>query len=291
MTEIKAFVTLEKLKIPSVNNIYKAGLLYKNGRPVPYIYKDQNAKHVTEIIHEGLRSITWDETTLDFLRNTPYFDVTEQFILKSGANRRDTANLEKLTSDSIVSFFRDELGITTFDDSKFSSVYLKKNYIPKGQNEYICINIREAPIKSLKFELDQDKPGKIYLHPMSRIEGLPEIKGLCEDWDSCDTDLYILDPGDAQYWNKEKCLNLSTSIMWSVYMQKQTIIEVLGGLYDGYNGWEQGIYEALRNLLRKATRISSKVKVIYNDTGIPELYDFDPKHIELLKTLGQLTDN
>jgi hypothetical protein len=42
--EINLIITLEKLKLISVNALYNAGLMYKAGRPVPYIYKSADAK-------------------------------------------------------------------------------------------------------------------------------------------------------------------------------------------------------------------------------------------------------
>ena len=49
--EIRVLITLEKgLKLVSVNSLYMAaGLLYKAGKPVPYIYKASQAKRFEAI--------------------------------------------------------------------------------------------------------------------------------------------------------------------------------------------------------------------------------------------------
>ena len=48
--EIKIFITLDSMKIQSINSMYKAGLISRNGKKVPYIYKSAESKKVSDIM-------------------------------------------------------------------------------------------------------------------------------------------------------------------------------------------------------------------------------------------------
>lgn len=151
MNEVKIFITLDKLKIQSINSMYKAGLIYRGGKQVPYIYKSAESKKVADIMLESLRAINWTEH-LGWLSKTLQFTVTQNYIFKSGISRRDTGNCEKLISDVLVRFIRDELGIAEFDDSKFTDLHLYKSIIPGGEHEYICISIKPSMFNT-RFDL------------------------------------------------------------------------------------------------------------------------------------------
>lgn len=159
--EINLVITLDDVKLISVNNMYRAGLLYKGGKPVPYIYKNAEAKKMETIIDRQLESIDFTQH-LDWLRTTKQFTVTEQFILKSGIKQRDCANFEKLASDSIVRFFRGTLGLTDFDDAQFSDVHLYKSILPGSQREYLCFKITPSTFNTRFDEIQ--RPQQVLFH-------------------------------------------------------------------------------------------------------------------------------
>jgi hypothetical protein len=141
--EIKIFITLGQMKIQSINSMYKAGLISRGGKKVPYIYKSAESKKVSDIMTEALRGIDWTPH-LEWLKETPQFTVTQNYVFKTGISRRDTGNCEKLISDVLVRFIHNELGIEGFDDSKFTDLHLYKSIIPGAQHEYICISIKPS---------------------------------------------------------------------------------------------------------------------------------------------------
>ena len=204
--EINILITLEKLKFLSVNAIYKAGQVLRGGKLVPYIYKDSTAKKFESIVDDQLRAIDFSEH-LDWLRETKRFTVTQQYILKSGINRRDVGNLEKLVSDCCVRFIKNELKITHFDDSEFTDVHLYKSTIPGSQNEYLCIKI--AP-SSHNIRFDQiEKPEQILIHFRGNQDWETKdyknaFKELSLKYQLCTTDKKIKDHNtDVIYINSE----------------------------------------------------------------------------------------
>lgn len=159
--EISFIVTLEKMKLVSVNSMYNAGLLYKGGKPVPYIYKSAESKKFEAIMHEQLRALDWTEH-MDWLRDTKQFTITQQYIFKTGINRRDCENCSKLVSDSFVRFIKGDLGIETFDDAKFSDLHLYKSIIPGSDKEYLCVKLSPSNF-NMRFDLIQ-KPEQALVH-------------------------------------------------------------------------------------------------------------------------------
>ena len=172
--EIKIFITLDSMKIQSINSMYKAGIIARGGKKVPYIYKSAESKKVADIMTEALRGIDWTPH-LNWLKETPQFTVTQNYVFKAGISRRDTGNCEKLISDVLVRFIHNELGISGFDDSKFTDLHLYKSIIPGGQHEYICISIKPSMFNT---RIDQTpKPSCIsYLFPFPTGLDLKEIK-------------------------------------------------------------------------------------------------------------------
>ena len=172
--EIKIFITLDSMKIQSINSMYKAGIIERGGKKVPYIYKSAESKKVADIMTEALRGIDWTPH-LDWLKDTPQFTVTQNYVFKAGISRRDTGNCEKLISDVLVRFIHNELGIEGFDDSKFTDLHLYKSIIPGGQHEYICISIKPSMFNT---RIDQiPKPSCIsYLFPFPTGLDLKEVK-------------------------------------------------------------------------------------------------------------------
>ena len=211
--EINLMITLEKLKLLSVNAMYNAGLMYKGGRPVPYIYKSADAKKFESIMDDQLRAIDWKDH-IDWLTNTKQFTVTQQYIFKSGIKRRDVGNVEKLCSDCFVRFVRTELGISNFDDSLFSDIHLYKSIIPGSNNEYLCLKISPSNF-NMRFDKIEE-PEQILFH----FDGEPtwetkEFKKSFKDiglkYQLCttdkkikdhNTDVYFLDVQDPSFMEK-----------------------------------------------------------------------------------------
>ena len=158
--EIKLFITLSG-KIQSINSMYKPGIIYKGGTPVPYIYKSAESKKMCEVITEALRGINWKEYE-DWLRSTKQFTVTQSYIFKNHISRRDVGNCEKAVSDTIVRFINNDLGIETFDDSMFTDLHLYKNILPGSEKEYICISIKESNY-NIRYDIIE-KPSRALIH-------------------------------------------------------------------------------------------------------------------------------
>lgn len=159
--EISLVITLDKMKLISVNQLYHAGLIFRGGKQVPYIYKDASAKKFEAILDDQLRAVDFSDH-VGWISETKQFTVTQQYILKSGINRRDCGNMEKCASDCIVRFFRNDLGLKNFDDSQFSDVHLYKSYIPGSQHEYLCIKISPSTF-NMRFDQIQ-KPEQALVH-------------------------------------------------------------------------------------------------------------------------------
>lgn len=205
--EINLIITLEKIKLISVNALYNAGLMYKGGKPVPYIYKSADAKKFEAIMDEQLRALDWKDH-IEWLTNTKQFTVTQQYIFKSGIKSRDVSNVEKLCSDAFVRFVRSELGITTFDDSLFSDVHLYKSIIPGSDKEYLCFKISPSNF-NMRFD-QMEKPEQVLFHfkgepTWETKEFKKSFKDLGLKYQLCttdkkikdhNTDVYLLDAND-----------------------------------------------------------------------------------------------
>lgn len=176
MKEVKVFITLEKLKIQSINSMYKAGMIYRNGKQVPYIYKSAESKRVADIMTDALRAIDWTEH-LGWLNETPQFTVTQNYVFKTGISRRDTGNCEKLISDVFVKFIKNELGISSFDDSKFTDLHLYKSIIPESDHEYICVSIKPSTFNT-RFDVIPKPENILYQFKLEEKDDEKEIKKL-----------------------------------------------------------------------------------------------------------------
>jgi hypothetical protein len=224
MKEIKVFITLEKLKIQSINSMYKAGMIYRNGKHVPYIYKSAESKRVADIMTDALRAIDWTEH-LEWLKETPQFTVTQNYVFKTGISRRDTGNCEKLISDVFVKFIRNELGIDNFDDSKFTDLHLYKSIIPESEHEYICVSIKPSTFNT-RFDLVPKPENIFYQFPLEEGKDLKEIKRLHKERelrfkfqsgetnfrkaDHPNTEVIVIDPNSSNF--SEDLINLMKKI-------------------------------------------------------------------------------
>ena len=159
--EINLMITLDKTKILSLNSIYKAGMVVRGGKYVPYIYKDNAAKQFEVMMHDQLRAVNFSEH-MEWLTQTRQFTATFQYIFKSGIGRRDVDNPTKLIQDATTRFLKNELGLTWFDDALFSDVHLYKSIIPGSQHEYVCIKISPSTF-NMRFDQIQ-QPEQALVH-------------------------------------------------------------------------------------------------------------------------------
>ena len=156
-------------------------MIYRNGKHVPYIYKSAESKRVADIMTEALRAIDWTEH-LKWLNETPQFTVTQNYVFKTGISRRDTGNCEKLISDVFVKFIKNELGIDSFDDSKFTDLNLYKSIIPDSDREYICVSIKPSSFNT-RFDIVPRPENILYQFKLEEIYNIKEIKKLHKEKD------------------------------------------------------------------------------------------------------------
>lgn len=167
--ELNIKITLEGVKLISVNALYKAGMVRKGGKNVPYIYKCSEAKKFESLVHDQLRSIDWS-SHIDWLTKTKQFCITNQYILKSGIKSRDVSNFTKLSDDVVVKFIKNELGVSSFDDSKFVEEFLFKSILPGGNKEYLCISLKPSTFDT-RFD-HVEVPEKIFLRAPDYPKGM-----------------------------------------------------------------------------------------------------------------------
>lgn len=263
-----SFVLTISSKIISVNNLYKAGLKYIKGKPVPYIYKNPKAAEIEREIIEQLRAIDFSEYK-DWLSKTKQFDITISFIFKSNVTRRDCENQSKNIIDDVVRFVNNELGITSFDDRLFNSVHLYKSMIPKSKHEYACIKLTESKV-NLRFD-KIDEPEKFYIGP-ELDEYKKEIKKILkekklkmtdklEEKDRCNSFLYILTPGKSKTLINET--NKIVNEAWNC------VVSDFGFLFVGVK-IEEDITPDLKlqlddfiSLIKKISNGGSRIKIGY----------------------------
>lgn len=262
-----SFVLTISSKIISVNNLYKAGLKYIKGKPVPYIYKNPKAAEIEREIIEQLRAINFSEYK-EWLSKTKQFDITISFIFKSNVTRRDCENQSKNIIDDVVRFVNNELGITSFDDRLFNSVHLYKSMIPKSKHEYACIKLTESKV-NLRFD-KIDKPEKFYIGSELdeyKKEIKKELKARklkmtdkLEEKDRCNSLLYILTP------NSKNLITETTNIINVVW---ESIVSDFGFLFIGVK-IEEDITSDLKlqlddfiSLIKKISNGGSRIKIGY----------------------------
>ena len=262
-----SFVLTISSKIISVNNLYKAGLKYIKGKPVPYIYKNPKAAEIEREIIEQLRAIDFSEYK-EWLSKTKQFDITISFIFKSNVTRRDCENQSKNIIDDVVRFINNELGITSFDDRLFNSVHLYKSMIPKSKHEYACIKLTESNV-NLRFD-KIDKPEKFYIGS-ELDEYKKEIKKILkenklkmtdklEEKDRCNSLLYVLTP------NSKNLITETTNIINVVW---ESIVSDFGFVFIGVLEKEdiapdlKSQLDDFISLIKKISNGGSRIKIGY----------------------------
>lgn len=268
------FVLQLKGNFISVNDLYKARVVYKYGKPVASIYKNSKAKEQEHEIREQLRALDLEEYK-EWLKETKQFKIHIQFVFKKNIIKKDVENYLKAINDQIVNFFRDDLGIENYDDSKYVEVSAVKCIIPKADHEYACVSLTES---EFNIRLDQiEKPERFFLggtcgNSNWREELIPELekKGftyfnpVVSDWtpecieieniektEKCNTHLYIITPEMKGVYSIAEIINS----VWSC------IIKGKGFTYIGFLGkeedWEPHQYKSLKATLKMIDEISS----------------------------------
>ena len=257
--EIQILITLDSgIKLVSVNSMYNAGTILRGGKTVAYIYKSAQAKRFEAVVDNQLRAIDFGPH-MDWLKSTKQFTMTQQYILKSGATRRDCGNFEKLCTDTITRFFVNELGLENFDDSMFSDLHLYKSTIPGGENEYLLIKISPSKF-NMRYDIEP-KPELInifgwdldkitaFLPPLPKRLLKKEKYQLASEYSKADTKVYILQPTPFTQLDPTLIPTIYKDILEAVYSN-------FGFVYVGIIGdkeeWQETEWKQIEWLMREA---------------------------------------
>ena len=192
-----------KEKIVSINSLYNVKIAYVGGRPKPVLYKSPKAQRFASEARAQLLNVKIDEETKEWLTNTKKFNLSIEFILGSGINRRDVSNCDKLVIDQVTAWLRDDVGIVDFDDSLLTDVQFRKSYIAKASNEYCCLRLTEST-RNLNIVIE--KPSKLWFNkledkftfspiPKRKLKSKNYIEKV-ENKDDSDTKIYIISKND-----------------------------------------------------------------------------------------------
>lgn len=275
--EINIILSL-KNKLISVNDLYKAGVLPRGGKQVPYIYKNPRAKTLEAEVREQLRALDLSED-IDWLSTSPGFDLSLQFVFKSGITRKDCSNHIKFLEDCLVRFFKDDLGILNYDDSKHLTVFSCKSVIPKAKEEYVCINLKPS---NFNIRLDkEEKPERIFLggtcgNSTWRDELIPILKEkkfsyfnpVVSDWtpecieienkeknELCNTHLYIITPEMSGVYSIAEMVNS----VWECISSGKGFVWI-GIMEDGWEAHQKKSLKATLDLINNISQGNSRIK-------------------------------
>lgn len=193
-------------KIISINDLYKARLIYVGGKPKPTIYKNPKAKEVASEIYRQLQSVDLTEW-IPWLEKNKAYKISINFVVKSGITRRDTENLGKNIIDTVVRYIRSYSGITHFDDSEFLEVYFTKSIIPGAKHEYAMISLTES-FHNIRFDYIPE-PTKFYLGGNLGVkwkeEVIDELEQRNKKWYTPELNLW-----NSAEWSIEEARNCNT---------------------------------------------------------------------------------
>lgn len=268
------FVLQLKTRIISVNDLYKARVVYKYGKPVATIYKNPKAKEQEREVMDQLSALDLDEYK-DWLRNTKQFKLHLQFVFNRNISKKDSSNNTKLIEDEVTKFIKEYLGIENYDDSKHVEVYCVKSIIPKAEHEYVCVSLTESKFNVRIDEIE--KPERFFLGGTCngttwREELIPELEKhgytyfnpVVPDWtpecieienieknEKCNTHLYILTPEMKGVYSVAEIINST----WECIVSGRGFVYV--GILGGKNEWGEHQYKSLNETLRMIDNISS----------------------------------
>lgn len=191
-------------KIVSINSLYSVKVIYVAGHPRPQMYKSSNAQKFAREVTDQLRALHLGQDYIDWFTNTKAFSMTVNFVLKAGIKRRDVSNMDKLLIDTITRYIHDDLGVSEFDDSLFSSVQFFKSELPKSKKEYCIVQIREStdnlrfdavPIPETVWCWDRENKLDIPPTPKRKKKDVRYFTEM-ESRDGANTFVYILSPSN-----------------------------------------------------------------------------------------------
>lgn len=234
------FVLATDSKIVSINSLYGAKIGWIAGRPIPQLYRSASAMKFEREVREQLLALHLDQEWVQWFKETQNFSMTVNFILRSGASRRDVSNCDKALIDTITRFIKYDLGCEDFDDSLFADVHFYKSTIPNGAKEYCCVQIKEST-HNIRFDLIP-KPETIWIWNNSVELNFPKIPKRrkkdtiylekVEDKETANTFLYILQPKNSESIGNELFYHLAQD-------NCSTLSSMAGFLYLGIVGGEE----------------------------------------------------
>lgn len=280
--EMKILLTIPE-KLVSVNDLYKAKIAYKGGRPYPVLYKNPKSVQNGNVILDQLRALDLS-SYIPWLKKTKKYEILMNFVFKSGVYRRDTQNYQKDIIDFITSFIKDDLGVEHFDDSEIFECSFSKSICPGAKKEMVCFILRESYVEE-RIDIIE-KPTRIYLAGPENsikediVKGFKDKRDLdCFNpessiWDKemidierfhkCDTDLYLITPGQLSEELVGEIINRLTTKPSGNFLY----IALLGG---DYSNEEYMRVEMLKNLVKGGVYSRSYFKYLDN---IEDLYSW-----------------
>ena len=194
-------IVLSAKKILSVNSLYSAMIVNKNGRVFPTIYKSKEAKSVEAWIGEQIKSLNIQDN-FPWIKKDALYSYSINVIFKSGYLSRDLDNTLKLVQDGI---FR----ALDVNDSRVVQIFAKKSYMPGIEEEKICISLREfsnpdelkfnyIPTPTLIWTNDSRVKGSLGLNELGKRK-LKNTKYIVPSKSQADTKIYYIKSDEITY--------------------------------------------------------------------------------------------
>lgn len=196
--ELKFFLTLSN-KLVSVNDLYKAKLGYRAGRPYPVVYKNPRAVKLSNEMRDQMRALIIQPELLDWLKKTKQFTLYLHAVFKTGMNSRDASNIVKLAEDELVKYIKYDLGVDDYDDSLHIKVISEKSVLPKAAHEFLGVCLGDY-VQNVRFD-SINRPEKIWVSKdqILTFPPLPKRKKKGEKYyeivgkDDADTLVYVIE--------------------------------------------------------------------------------------------------
>lgn len=275
-TEMKILLTIPE-KLVSVNDLYKAKIAYKAGRPYPVLYKNPKSIQNGNVIMDQLRALDLKKY-IPWLSKTKKYEILINFVLKTGVYRRDVSNLDKDVIDYITSFIKNDLGVEHFDDSEIFHCSFTKSICPGAKKEMICFILRESFMEE-RIDIIE-KPSRLYLDgtispsipwrnevtEMLKDNKIETFNPELEIYDAelrydekntlCDSSLFLITPGDLSETLTQKILEEATFKTSDKFLY----VGILGDLLE-YNDEELSRIKLLETIIKN----SGKNKTYYKE--------------------------
>ena len=194
-------IILSAKKILSVNSLYNAMIVNKNGKNFPTIYKSREAKNVERWIGEQIKALDIP-TNFPWITKDALFSYSINVIFKNGYLSRDLDNTLKLVQDGI---FR----ALDINDSHVVQIFAKKSYMPGINEEKICISLRKfsnpeelqfnyIPTPKLIWTGDTRLSEVLNLKVLGKRK-LKDHQYLVTEKEEADTKVYFVDSNEINY--------------------------------------------------------------------------------------------